>query len=110
MRGEQRDRGRRHEARRRNARRARPDAVPAPRGPQAHRRPPDGSELTPSSKRQPDGTLVKALARPWRWQWMLCEGVYTSVSEIGDAENIPRSYVTRILCWRYWHPTLSRRS
>jgi hypothetical protein len=28
---------------------------------------PDGSELTPISKPQPDGTLVKALARAWRW-------------------------------------------
>jgi hypothetical protein len=26
---------------------------------------PDGSELTPSSKRQPDGTPVKALARAY---------------------------------------------
>ena len=40
---------------------------------------PDGSELAPSSKPQPDGTLVKALARAW-----LDEGVYTSVSEIPD--------------------------
>jgi hypothetical protein len=58
---------------------------------------PDGSELTPSSKPQPDGTLVKALARAWRWQRMLDEGVYTSVSEIGDAENISKTYVSRIL-------------
>jgi hypothetical protein len=28
---------------------------------------------------------------------MLDEGVYTSVSEIGDAENIWKSYVSRIL-------------
>jgi hypothetical protein len=28
---------------------------------------------------------------------MLKEGVYTSVSEIGDAENISKSYVSRIL-------------
>jgi hypothetical protein len=28
---------------------------------------------------------------------MLEEGVYTSVSEIGDAENISKSYVSRIL-------------
>ena len=47
----------------------------------------------PTSKPQPDGTLVKALARAWRWQRMLDEGVYTSVSEIGDAENISKSYV-----------------
>ena len=29
---------------------------------------PDGSEIAPSTKPQPDGTLVKALARAWRWQ------------------------------------------
>jgi hypothetical protein len=56
----------------------------------------DGSEIVPS-KPQPDRTLVKALARAWRWQRMLDEGVYTSVSEIGDAENISKSYVSRIL-------------
>ena len=58
---------------------------------------PDGSAIVPSSKPQPDSTLVKALARAWRWQRMLDEGVYTSVSEIGDAENISKSYVSRIL-------------
>jgi hypothetical protein len=58
---------------------------------------PDGSELAPATKPQPDGTLLKALARAWRWQRMLDEGVYTSVSEIGHAENISKSYVSRIL-------------
>ena len=58
---------------------------------------PDGSELAPATKPQPDGTLVKALARAWRWQRMLDGGIYTSVSEIGDAENISKSYVSRIL-------------
>jgi hypothetical protein len=58
---------------------------------------PDGSEIAPTSKPQPDGTLVKALARAWRWQRMLDEGVYASVSDVGDAENISKSYVSRIL-------------
>jgi hypothetical protein len=58
---------------------------------------PDGSEIVPTTKPQPDGTLIKALARAWRWQRMLDEGLYTSVSEIGDAENISKSYVSRIL-------------
>jgi hypothetical protein len=58
---------------------------------------PDGSELAPTLKPQLDGTLVKALARAWRWQRMLDDGVYASVSEIGDAENISKSYVSRIL-------------
>jgi hypothetical protein len=57
----------------------------------------DGSEIVPASKPQPDGTLGKALARAWRWQRMLDKGVYASVSEIGDAENISKSYVSRIL-------------
>jgi hypothetical protein len=57
---------------------------------------PDGSAIGPSSKPQPDGTLIKALARAWRWQRMLDKGVYTSVSEIGNAENISKSYVSRI--------------
>jgi hypothetical protein len=58
---------------------------------------PDGSAIVPSSKPQPDGTLIKELARAWRWQRMLDEGVYTSVSEIGHAENISKSYVSRVL-------------
>jgi hypothetical protein len=29
---------------------------------------PDGGEIVPVSKPQPDGTLLKALARAWRWQ------------------------------------------
>jgi hypothetical protein len=54
---------------------------------------PDGSAIVPRSKPQPDGTLVKALARAWRWQKLLDGGVYASVSDIGDAENISKSYV-----------------
>jgi hypothetical protein len=58
---------------------------------------PDGSEIAPTTRPQPYGALVKALARAWRWQRMLDKGIYTSVSEIGDAENISKSYVSRIL-------------
>ena len=57
----------------------------------------DGSAIVPAAKPQPHGTLVKALARAWRWQRMLDEGVYATVGEIGDAENISKSYVSRIL-------------
>jgi hypothetical protein len=47
----------------------------------------------PATKPQPDGALVKALARAWRWQKLLDEGVHASVSETGDSENISKSYV-----------------
>jgi hypothetical protein len=58
---------------------------------------PDRRELAPATKPQQNGTLIKPLARSWRWQRMLDGGVYASVSDIGDAENIPKSYVSSIL-------------
>jgi hypothetical protein len=58
---------------------------------------PDRSTIAPTKRPQPDRTLVKALARAHRWQRMLDDSVYASVSEIGDAENISKSYVSRIL-------------
>jgi len=58
---------------------------------------PDGSAIVLSSKPQPDSTLLKALARAWQWQRMLGDGVYVSVSDIGDAEKISKGYVSRIL-------------
>jgi hypothetical protein len=58
---------------------------------------PDGTAIVPMARPQPDSTLIKALARAWRWQRMLDHGVYASVSEIGDAEKISKSYVSRIL-------------
>ena len=39
--------------------------------------------------------LVKALTRAWRWQKLL--DVYSSVTEIAEAERISKSYVSRIL-------------
>ena len=50
-----------------------------------------------SRSRQLDGTLVKALARTWRWQRQRDEEAYTSVSDIAEAEGIPKSYMSRIL-------------
>jgi hypothetical protein len=71
---------------------------------------PDGSAMVPTSKPQPDGTLVKALARAWRWQRLLDIGVYTSVTEIAEAERIGKSYVSRILRVALLAPDLVRRS
>ena len=58
---------------------------------------PDGSELAPSAKPQPDGMLVKALARAWRWQRMLEGGEHGTLAELAHAERISRSCVCRVL-------------
>ena len=58
---------------------------------------PDGSESAPTNKPQPDGTLMKALARAWRWQGMLDSGEYGTLADLADTERISRSYVCRVL-------------
>jgi hypothetical protein len=58
---------------------------------------PGGSEIVPTTKPQPDGTLVKALARAHRWQRLLDEGRFASVRELPEAEWVSLSYVSRIL-------------
>ena len=49
------------------------------------------------AKPRADRALVKALARAWRWQRLLDEDVYTTVSEIGDTEGIGKLCLSRIL-------------
>jgi hypothetical protein len=51
----------------------------------------------PTPRPQPDGTSAMALARAWRWQKLLDDGLHTSVTEISEAEQINKSYVSRIL-------------
>jgi hypothetical protein len=44
-----------------------------------------------------DPTLVKALARGFRYQRLLDEGRYTSISEMAEAERIERGYLGSLL-------------
>jgi len=54
----------------------------------------------PDSDAQPrrtDNTLVKALARAFRWKRMLDSGEFASVAELAEREGIAPSYMTRVL-------------
>ena len=57
---------------------------------------PDGAPMPPRAP-QIDGTLVKAIARAFRWQKMLEAGKYATIKEIAKAEKINPSYVSRVL-------------
>ena len=60
----------------------------------------DGSSATYVRKPQRtrvDSTLIKALARAYRWKRMLDEGRYGSVSELAAAVKLDRGYLGRIL-------------
>jgi hypothetical protein len=49
------------------------------------------------SPRRVSNTLVKALARAFRWRRMLETGRYGTITELAAAEKINASYVTRVL-------------
>ena len=57
---------------------------------------PDGAPVPPVAPHI-DSTLVKAIARAFRWQKMLETGKFTTIREIAKAERINPSYVSRVL-------------
>jgi hypothetical protein len=54
---------------------------------------PDGA----SAPRRPDDSLVKALARAFRWKRMLESGEFATIAELAEREGIAPSYMTRVL-------------
>ena len=58
---------------------------------------PDGTEAPVIAAARIDSTLVKALARAFRWRRMLESGVVSTVGEIAVREKINKSYVSRVL-------------
>jgi len=55
--------------------------------------PPDAPVARPLS----DSTLIKALARAFRWQRMLESGEYATIAELAVKEGIASSYMTRVM-------------
>jgi hypothetical protein len=47
--------------------------------------------------RRTDSTLVKALARAFRWKRMLESGEFTSISELAEREGIAFTYMARLM-------------
>ena len=47
--------------------------------------------------RKADNTLVKALARAFRWKRMLESGAFVTIAELAEREGIAPSYMTRVL-------------
>ena len=48
-------------------------------------------------KTRVDSTLVKALARAFRWKKMLESGQFTTITELAEHENLALTYMTRVL-------------
>jgi hypothetical protein len=58
---------------------------------------PVGQDTTPAIATRSDPALVKALARAFRYQRLLDEGRYASISEMAEAEKIERGYLGSLL-------------
>ncbi len=58
---------------------------------------PDGVPSWAEPRTRIDNTMIKALARAFRWRKLLETGVYATVEEIAAAEKINTSYISRIL-------------
>lgn len=63
------------------------------RGGRKEMRLPDGA----TQARKQDNTLVKALARAFRWKRMLEAGEFATIAELAEKERIAPSYMTRVL-------------
>ena len=58
---------------------------------------PDGVAAAPAPRARVDSSLLKALARGFRWRKLLETGDFSTIEEIAEAENINPSYVSRVL-------------
>lgn len=57
---------------------------------------PDGAPWTPPRARI-NNTMIKAIARAYRWKRLLENGQYASIAELAAVEKINESYVCRVL-------------
>jgi hypothetical protein len=58
---------------------------------------PGGGEAKGKVETSGDPSLVKALARAFRWRGMLESGAFATIQELAAAEKINPSYVSRML-------------
>jgi hypothetical protein len=58
---------------------------------------PDGTQGNPAPMATIDNTMIKAIARAFRWQKLLENGTYGCLEEIARAEKIGASFVSRVV-------------
>ncbi len=58
---------------------------------------PDGTQGNPAPAATIDNTMIKAIARAFRWQRLLENGTYGCLDEIAKAERIGASFVSRVV-------------
>ena len=67
---------------------------------------PDGSRGVVRREATIDNTMIKVIARGFRWQQILYDGTYTSIEDLAAAEKINPSYISRILRLAFLSPVV----
>jgi hypothetical protein len=67
---------------------------------------PDGSRGVVRREATIDNTMIKVIARGFRWQRILYDGTYATIEDLAAAEKINPSYVSRILRLAYLSPVV----
>lgn len=67
---------------------------------------PDGSRGVVRREATIDNTMIKMIARGFRWQRLLYDGTYPTIEDLAAAEKINPSYVSRILRLAYLSPVV----
>ena len=67
---------------------------------------PDGSRAIERQAATIDSTMVKILARAFRWQRLLDDGTYATIDDMAAAEKISPSYVSRVVRLALLSPTI----
>lgn len=58
---------------------------------------PDGSRGIAQREATIDNTVIKVIARGYRWQRLLVNGTFATIEDLAAAEKINPSYVSRVL-------------
>jgi len=67
---------------------------------------PDGTRAVQQREATIDNTMVKVIARGFRWHRMLHEGTYATIEDLSQAEKINPSYVSRVMRLAFLSPAI----
>jgi hypothetical protein len=67
---------------------------------------PDGSRGISRREATIDNTMIKVIARGFRWQRLLNEGLYATIEDLAAAEKINPSYISRVMRLSYLSPKI----
>ncbi len=67
---------------------------------------PDGTRAVQQREATVDNTMIKVIARGFRWHKLLYERIYATIEDLAEGEKINPSYVSRVMRLAYLSPAI----